>query len=178
MSIGGFRAIVKINNYEFSCGFDDHGEPRIYADMKLEGFLVEFTFGKPQEKWSPHGREIEVSLEIEFTQQQEIDELHQHYWPSEQDKNKKYIGNIKVKPGGVRTPKERWTDVWITLPYYMFSQIWSLRERDIVFDTIHDLITEPNEDGVVALIRRVYFSERQQWGYKQHSPTKRWWKPG
>ncbi len=161
MSIGGFRAIVKINNYEFGCGFDDNGEPCIYADMELEGFLVEFTFGKPPEKWSPHGKEIDVSLEIEFTQQQEIDGIVSAYWPSEQDKNKKYIGNIKVQPGGVRTPNERWANVWITLPYDMFFQIWSLRERDIIFDTIHDLITEPNEDGVVALIMRVYFSERR-----------------
>ena len=145
-----------------------NGEPYIYAEMKLEGFLVEFTFGKPKEKWSPHGKEIEVSLKIEFTQQQE--EMNDWQLVQRQDKNKKYIGSIRAKPGG------RWADVWITLPYDMFFQIWSLRERDIIFDTIHELITKPNEDSVVALIRRVYFSERQ-WGYKQYSPTKRWWKP-
>jgi hypothetical protein len=173
MSLGELLAIVKTNNYEFCCGFLN-GEPYIYADMELEGFLIEFKFGKPQETWAPHTKEIEVSLKIEFTQQQEIDDWHSL---SEQDKNKKYIGRIRAKPSGVKTPGKRWTDVWITLPYDMFSQIWSLRKRDIIFRTIHDLITEPNEDSVVALIERVYFSERQ-WRYKQYSPTKRWWKPG
>lgn len=159
MSMGELLAIVRINNnYEFGGGFDEKGEPCVYAEMELEGFLVE-SFGKPQEEWSPQwspdGKRIEVSLKIEFTQQQGIDDWH---WGSEQDKNKKYIGNIKV-PGGVRTPDDRWRNIWITLPYDMFSQIWSLRERDIIFNTIHDLITEPNEDGVVALIKRVYFRE-------------------
>ena len=172
MSIGGFQAIVKINKYKFGCGFDDKGEPCMCADMELEGFLVEFTFGKPPEKWSPHGKKNDVSLNIEFRQQQEIDYWH---WHSEQDK--KYIGNIKVQPVGATTPDERGVNVWITLPYDMFFQICSVRERDIIFDTIHDLITEPNEDGVVALIKRVYFSERLWW-YKQDSKTKRWWKPG
>jgi hypothetical protein len=175
MSIGEFRAIVKINNYQFGCGFHK-GEPYISADMELEGFLVEFKFGKPPEEWSPRGKEIAVSLDIEFPQQQEIDWNLYSELCSEQDKNEKYIGNIRVQPGGVRTPNKRRADVWITLPYDMFFQIWSLRERDIIFHTIHNLITEPNEDHVVALIMRVYFSERR-WGYKQHSPTKRWWEP-
>jgi hypothetical protein len=170
MSLGELLAIVKIDYYEFCRGFLN-GEPHIYAEMKLEGFLVNFKFGDPPAEWSPHGKEIKVSLEIEFTRQQEVDESGQRYWSSEQDKYRKCIGRIRAKP------RERWTDVWITLPYDMFFQMWSLRERDIVFHTIHDLITEPNEDGVVALIMRVYFSERR-WGYKQHSPTQRWWKPG
>jgi hypothetical protein len=169
MSMGELLAIVNINYYEFCRGFLN-GEPYIYADMELKGFLVNFKFGEPPGEWSPRGKEIEVSLEIEFKQQQEIDESSQQYWPSEQDKNKKYIGRIRAKPG------ERWTDVWITLPYDMFSQIWSLRKRDIIFRTIHELITKPNEDSVVALIERAYFRERK-WGYKQQSSTKRWWKP-
>ncbi len=166
MSIGEFRAIVKIDDYGFAGGFHN-GERYIHTEMKLEGFLVDFTFGKPPEKWLPQGREIEVSLNIKFTQQQE--EIDYRHWCAKQDKNDKYIGTIRAKPGG------RWASVEITLPYDMFFQIWSLRERDIIFDTIHDLITEPNEDSVVALISRVYFRERR-WGYKQHSPTKRWWK--
>jgi hypothetical protein len=161
MSIGGFQAIVKIDNYMFRCGFGDRGEPCKSADMKLEGRLVGFTFGKPAEKL-PHGKEVRVSLDIEFTEQQGIND-----WHSEEDK--KYVGDIRV------SSDEQMVWVSITLPYDIFFQICSAGEREIIFETIHDLITEPTQDQkkdhVVALIKRVYFSES-----RKDSKTKGWWK--
>lgn len=157
MPIGGFQAIVKMHNYEFRCGFDDAGEPLKSANMELEGRLVEFSFGEfIQMLQEGHAKKVHVSLYIEFTGQQVINDRY-----SEEDK--KYIGRIQAyQPSGEKTPV---VYVSITLPYDLFSQICSVGEREITFDTIHDLITEPTEDQktdhVVALVKRVYFSERK-----------------
>ncbi|MCP4683122.1 MAG: hypothetical protein GY864_12370 [Desulfobacterales bacterium] len=170
MTRGGFKSTVRIIKTWFSGRFVD-GIPRVFADMELGGKLLVFNYGNLRERITPDTK-AEVSVEIEFRQDQEI--------PVEaENERESYIGTIRLSDYSQREADssndlELSVIVRINLPIDMFYQLSLWEGKAISFETIHDIIKNPTEDQkldhVVAFVKRVHFEttaepppEKKRW---------------
>jgi hypothetical protein len=150
MTLGGFAASVQITKSSISGGMHEGNNYFVKADMELEGKILVANFSVLKEKLN-YKSKSEVFIEIEFVENLEtgfnylvVNDI-------------KYIGKIHLSEinNGVRS------FVRITLPFSMFPLLRSMNRKTIQFDTIHDVIKNPNEeqrlDNVVAYVKRVNF---------------------
>lgn len=149
MSLGGFRAVVRVLKAEVSAGFSNLGHPILAATMELEGRILEFHYKELKTSIQKYANRI-VNADVEFTLKQE---RHDRYgqWGA-------FIGGIHMTS---KEPEELRVHLALSLPLSMFSLLQSLEPRELQLDTIHDLVLDPNEeqrtDSIVALVKRVYF---------------------
>ncbi len=157
MSLGGFKAVVKIVRSQFGCGLGDKGVPISKASMELEGRLIELNYGNLNGDKLLFNKKTKVSIDIEFTEKQEIDE-------GISTDEKQYIGSIhydKNEKPMFDSEEKIVVRIGMTLVYHAFSQLFPMEGRDIVVETIHDIVVNPDsrqkQDHIVALIKRAYF---------------------
>ena len=150
MTLGGFTASVRITKTRISGGLLDGGEKYSDADMELEGKLLVANLGAINENLI-HKSKSEVFVEIEFVKNLEAGFSYLIYGET------KYIGKIHLSEidNIVRS------FVRVTLPLSMFPLLRSMNGETIKVETIHDAITNPNNDqkldNIVAYVKRVYF---------------------
>lgn len=153
MSLGGFRAVVRVLRAEVSAGFSDPGHPVVAATMELERRILEFHYKELKTSIQQYANRI-VDVDVDFTQKQES---HDRYgqWGA-------FIGGIHVTR---KEPTELRVYLALSLPLSMFSLLQSVEQRELQLDTIHNLVLDPNEeqrtDSIVALVKRVYFQPLQ-----------------
>ena len=160
MSKGGFTAFVKCTRTRLSGGLSgapvNKGEPYVDANIDFEGRLAVFDYGSLSNE-SDRATQPNAHVEIEFAEKQETEN-------TVSSDETKYIGTIqlfeRLDEGGSNPIAENAT-VRIFLPLSMFPTLYAMKGDLIKFETIHDLISEPNKrqkrNCIVALVQSVYF---------------------
>ena len=160
MTLGGFTAAVRITKTRVSGGFNHERSPYVDADMEFEGKLLIFHYGQLKENLRSKAN-ASVSIEIEFTDKQDL----------ASNGEDGYIGTIQLR----EEKDEVSSYVRVTLPISMFPVLRSMQGETIKFETIHDIVRNPNEnqktDNIVALVKRIYFET--VYNIEEEPPKKR-----
>lgn len=173
MTKGGFTAAVKIIRFDLCGGVSGEGRFFTRGEMELDGSLTELHYGDFKGALPP-GTKSKVFIRIEFIDFYEVPLRILGPLPeeSEEEPARPYLGTLRFEDPRTRTmteePPLRDMDLWagfdIVLPLSMAHSLVLMEGKPILFDSIHDLITNPTEeqkvDRVVAFVKRVYFSIR------------------
>jgi hypothetical protein len=148
MTLGGFTAYLRISRARVASGFNEIGQTIFNGEMEMEGELSTFYFGSLKENLRSK-QKAEAYLEIDFDDQ--FTEIYHD------NNDEKYFGEIRLR----EDDNEVVAYVHVTLPCSMFSVLKSMDGDKIKVDTIHDLISNTNNDqktdNIVALVKRIYF---------------------
>ena len=170
MTLGGFTASVRITSVRLSGGLDDRGMPCVRADMEFEGKLLVFHYRDLKETLKSKTK-CTVSVEIEFKEKKEVEP---HFF---RNREKQYIGTIQLfeNQDEKETKDEANAIVRVALPISMLPPLQAMKDDVIKFETIHDLVREPDThqkaDCIVALVKRIYFEPFIGEGSGKHRKT-------
>ena len=139
-------AIVQVVRSEIGAGFGDSGTRWAEARIEFEGRLRAFLgFPRVDSQLTRATRTV-LTIDVEFT----------NYG----DEEPPYIGEIQLLESSTKDVQYE-ANLKLTLPLDVLNHFHDLRDRQLTFRAIGDVIEEPDEvqagDHIVALVKRVYF---------------------